>query len=137
MTTIRAMLWGPEAGSAHAAELELDCAQLASPLIDYAVRRAIPTAHEVRPENVRLNREERAFTDAPGMGYRIIVTVTVEQAPTTRDEMRLLEGRIEAAVSVALLELLPEVYVEYVTALPTGRQRGRTNWRPLTEDRGE
>jgi hypothetical protein len=112
---IHQTMWGSQTESAYARELgQQDPFQILSERIQQALSAELPTPH-VR--SISVTRERRVVDELLCEGYCITVALSVKQAPDSPEAARMLECRMEALMSVALLDLLTPVHVDFVATL--------------------
>lgn len=112
---IHQMMWGSQTESKSARDMrEQDPFQILGERIQQALSTERP---KPRVRLISVKREPRAVDGLVCEGYCITVAVSVKQAPSSPDDARKLECRMEALLSVALLDLLTPVHVDFVATL--------------------
>ncbi len=112
---IHQAMWGSQTASECARDLrQQDAFQILGERIQQALSTERPAPH-VR--SISTTREIRIVDGRLCEGYCIMVALSVKQAPDSPEEARALECRIEALLSVALLDLLSPVEVDFVATL--------------------
>lgn len=115
-TSIRQMLWGSQAASKSARAL-----QHREPLLVLRerIQQALATHYPMSlVRAMRVTEEERSINGLVCRGYRITVALSVDQKPASPSEARLMECQMESLLSVALLDLLCPIHVDFVASLP-------------------
>jgi len=112
---IHQMMWGSQTESEFAREMQRqDALHILSRRIQQALKneRSMPRVHAIRVEP-----ERRVVDGLVCEGYCITVALSVKQAPRSPAEARGLECRVESLLSVALIDVLSPVHVDFVATL--------------------
>ncbi len=115
-SSIHQMYWGSQTESEAARTLqEKDPFKVLSERI----QQALSTQYtEPLVRAMRVTREERVVDGLLCDGYCITVEVSVGQRRISPSEARAMECQMESLLSVALLDLLCPVHVDFVAMLP-------------------
>ena len=112
---IHQRMWGSQTESESARELrQRDPFEILSERIQQALSTERPTP---RVRSIRVTPERRVVDGLLCEGYCITVALSVKHAPGSPEAVRALECRMEALMSVALLDLLSPVHVDFVASL--------------------
>lgn len=112
---IHQIMWGSQTESESARELRQ---QNAFRVLSGRIQQALSTERPIpRVRSISVTQEQRVVDGLLCEGYCIMVALAVKQAPHSPEATRVLACRMEALLSVALLDLLTPVHVDFVATL--------------------